>query len=294
MTEIENKNRGWQRLLLFILPYIFIVGSFQLIGGLITGFDTTNTDITNPDLNQTSLQRLSMFFFGMLGTFLVIWVFMKFVDKEKFVNLGFQTKNRFYEFILGIGIGLVIMILGYSLLILFKEITFYRIVFDFKEIIISILLFTFVSITEETLMRGYILRNLMISLNKYIALIVSSILFSLLHSFNPNIDLFSLFNLFLAGILLGLSYIYTKNLWFPIALHLSWNLFQTLFGFNVSGEDAYSLIEFKINEANLFNGGTFGFEGSILSIVAQIISIIGIAIYYNHKKINHNNDYNSV
>ena len=85
MTEIENKNRGWQRLLLFILPYIFIVGSFQLIGGLITGFDTTNTDITNPDLNQTSLQRLSMFFFGMLGTFLVIWVFISLLQLSMFL-----------------------------------------------------------------------------------------------------------------------------------------------------------------------------------------------------------------
>jgi membrane protease YdiL (CAAX protease family) len=32
----------------------------------------------------------------------------------------------------------------------------------------------------------------MISFNKYIALILSSILFSLMHSFNSNIDLFAL------------------------------------------------------------------------------------------------------
>lgn len=129
----------------------------------------------------------------------------------------------------------------------------------------------------------------MISFNKYVALIVSSILFSLMHGFNPNIDLFSLFNIFLAGILLGLSYIYTKNLWFPIALHLSWNLFQTIFGFNVSGQDSYSLIEFSIYENNLLNGGDFGFEGSILSVISMIITIIGIWIYYNREKTNHNN-----
>ena len=66
-------------------------------------------------------------------------------------------------------------------------------------------------------------------------------------------DGFSAMSLFLAGILLGITYIYTKNLWFPVALHLSWNLFQTLFGFNVSGKDFYSLIEFKIQENNLLN-----------------------------------------
>jgi len=28
-----NKYRGWQRILLIIIPYIFIVGIFQVIGG---------------------------------------------------------------------------------------------------------------------------------------------------------------------------------------------------------------------------------------------------------------------
>ena len=48
---------------------------------------------------------------------------------------------------------------------------------------ISILLFTIVAIVEEVLFRGYILKNLMSSFNKYIALFFSSILFSLLYSF---------------------------------------------------------------------------------------------------------------
>jgi hypothetical protein len=110
-----------------------------------------------------------------------------------------------------------------------------------------------------------------------------------MHGFNPNINLFSLTNLFLAGILLGISYIHTKNLWFPIALHFSWNLFQTMYGFNVSGQKSYSLIEFTISKNNIINGGDFGFEGSILSVFAMITTIIGIELYYRRQKTNHNN-----
>ena len=277
MNETVYKIRGWYRILLIILPYIIIVTIFQLIGGLIAG-----VDMNNLASGQTSIQHLIIALFGLLGSFIVLWFFMRFIDGEKFVNLGFQTKNRFNNFIVGILIGLGIMAIGYELLIYLEEIFFLKLTFDTKELIISILLYTIVAVVEETLFRGYILKNLMISFNKYVALVVSSILFSLMHIFNPNVDLFSLFNLFLLGILFGLSYIYTKNLWFPIALHLSWNLFQSLFGFNVSGLDTYSLIEFKINEANLINGGAFGFEGSYLSIIAQIITIIGIGIYYNN------------
>ena len=280
---MENKHRGWQRVLLIILPYIFIVGIFQFMGALITG-----ADLTNINFQKTSEQHVIISLFSLLGTLLVIWVFMKYLDKEKFINLGFNTKNRLNEFIIGIVIGAIIMTFGYLLLLFLGEITFQKTIFDFKEIILSILLFTIVAVMEEILLRGYILRNLMVSFNNYVALFISSIIFASIHAFNPNIDLFSMTNIFLAGILLGISYIHTKNLWFPIALHLSWNLFQAFFGFNVSGQDSYSLIEFSISENTILNGGAFGFEGSILSVIAMIITIIGIAIYYDRKKTNHN------
>lgn len=277
---MENKQRGWQRVLLIILPFIFTVGIFQVIGALIAG-----ADLNNILIQKTSEQDLIMSFFSLIGTLLLIWIFMKYLDKEKFTNLGFDTKNRLYEFIIGIIIGAIIMTIAYLLLLFLGEINFQSVIFDFKEIIISILIFTIVSVMEEVVFRGYILKNLMISFNKYIALIVSSILFSLVHGLNPNIDLFSLINIFFAGILLGISYIHTKNLWFPIALHLSWNLFQTIFGFNVSGQKFYSLIEFSIPENNLINGGDFGFEGSILSVIAMILIIVGIEFFYRRQKL---------
>ena len=280
---MKNKHRGWQRVLLIIIPYIFIVGIFQYIGSLIT-----KVDFTNINFQKSSEQEVILSFFSLLGTLLVIGVFMKFLDKEKFINLGFETKNRLNEFLIGIIIGAVIMSTGYLLLLLLGEIYFQKTIIDFKEIILSIILFIVIAVSEEILMRGYVLRNLMISFNKYVALLISAIVFSLIHGFNPNIDLFSMTNIFLAGILLGLSYIHTQNLWFPIALHLSWNLFQTILGFNVSGQDSYSLLEFSIKENSLLNGGEFGFEGSILSSIAMLITIIGIAFYYDRKKTNHN------
>lgn len=278
-SETKNRHRGWLRVLGIIFPYFIIVGVFQLIGYLISG-----VDVNDINFEKTSEQKMIINFFSLIGTFFVLWIFMKYNDKEPFIKLGFQTKNRLKDFIAGILIGAIIMASGYAILLSLEEIHFERILFDIKEITISILLFIMVAIAEEVLFRGYILKNLMVSFNKYVALIVSSILFALLHGFNPNIDLFSLTNLFLCGILLGLSYIYTKNLWFPIALHLSWNLFQSLFGFNVSGQDFYSLVEFNIIENNLLNGGAFGFEGSILSILFQLVVIFSIGYYYTRKK----------
>lgn len=271
---------GWQRIIVLIIPYLFIAGIFQVFGGLIAGID-----IADFESQKTSYQHLLISIFDLIGTFFVLWIFMKFVDKEHFIKLGFESKGKLKTFVIGIFIGLIIMTLGYLILIYLKEIFFIRINFQFRELLVTIALYSIVAVVEETLFRGYILKNFMNSLNKNIALIISSILFSLMHCINPSINFFSLLDLFLAGIVLGLPYIYTKNLWFSIAMHLSWNLFQTLYGFNVSGLDTYSIIEFRIIDANLINGGAFGFEGTYLSIIAEILTLVGIEIYY--KKTNH-------
>ncbi len=271
--------KGWQRILILIFPYFLIVGIFQFIGLIIAG-----VDFSNIEAEKTSQQHVIVAFFTFFGTFALLWFFMKYVDDEKFVNLGFQIKNRIKDINVGVILGFLIMSAGLLTLISLNQVEFLKYNFSVKDIVLAILVYIIVAITEEVLFRGYILRNFMGSFNNYMALVVSSILFALAHGFNPSMDWFSYLNLFLAGILLGATYVYTKNLWFPIALHFSWNFFQTLFGFNVSGQDFYSLIEFKILDKNMINGGDFGFEGSIFSIIAQVLLITAIFLYYERIK----------
>lgn len=275
----QFKIAGWARVLLILIPYLFVVGVFQIIGGALVDFDFIDQNI-----QKTSEQKLIIQFFSFLGTSLVVFIFLKYIDKEKIIDIGFQTRKRNKEFWTGFLVGFLIMLLGFGLLEIMDEIQFQEIIFKPKEILLSIGLFILVSFTEEILLRGYVLRNLMYSFNKYIALIISAILFSLMHAWNPNIDIIGFTNIFLAGILLGITYIHTKNLWFPIALHFSWNFFQTIFGFNVSGQNTYSAIKFGMVENTLLNGGSFGFEGSILSLISILITIIAITKHYSRKK----------
>ena len=276
---MKTKHRGWIHILLLIIPYILIIAIFQLIGYGLAGYEFDDSADKENVFREVYGSYLTL---G--ATLLTLWLFMRFVDRLPFVELGFQIKDRLKEFFVGVLAGGVIMIVGFLILIAFNEINFTNFFYDGIQLLLSILLFISVAVLEEVLLRGYILRNLMISFNKYVALVISSLLFASMHLANPNMDLFSFIDLFLAGILLGISYIYTKNLWFPIGLHLGWNFFQSLLGFNVSGQDFYSLVEFKIAEANTFNGGAFGFEGSILSVIAEILFIFTIWYYYFKKQ----------
>jgi len=272
--------QGWARILILILPYMFSVMIFMLIGSLIAGIPLT--ELENP---KTSKQELAVLISIFLGTLFILWFFIKFIDNEPFINLGFHFKNKLKDIYMCLFLGLLIMGGGYLVLLNSNEIFFLKNNFNSNEFLIMTGKFVAVAFIEEMLTRGYILRNLMYSFDKFVALVISSIIFSFMHGANPHMDWFTFLDLFLAGLLLGITYIYTKNLLFPITLHFSWNFFQSLFGFNVSGKDSYSWIEFEIKENNIFNGGDFGFEGSVYSSIIQIILIIAIVIYYEKKQL---------
>ena len=287
MKKVTN-HKGWLTAILSIIPFFIFVSFFQGIG---VGFSSASAErgiidfdfdkyLEIEDMKDFLVADTIIQYFDLIGVLLLLWILMRFVDKEPFIKLGFSLKGKINDIILGMTLGLLLMAVGYTILILLGEIKFIAFNYDLKNIILLFLLFIAVSIAEETYVRCYVLKNLLKSYNPIISLIISSAIFSLLHFFNPNVNYIALTELFIAGILLGISYVYTKNLWFPIALHLSWNFFQVMFGFNVSGMDTYSLIEFEIIENNNINGGDFGFEGSYLSILFSLIMMYFLWKYY--------------
>lgn len=136
-------------------------------------------------------------------------------------------------------------------------------------------LFFLVAIFEETLLRGILLGKLLDGgMPKYAALLLSSVLFSALHLFNPNFSWLPFLNIFLAGILLGASYIYTRNLWFPIFLHWFWNWLQgPVLGYGVSGMQLGDpVLKLNFSGPDMLSGRVFGFEGSLLCTLLMIIA----------------------
>ncbi len=269
----------WLKLCLFFITWFtFSVISEIISIGLLPQFSNKVNAI------HTLPVRTIKHLFQLVATLTSIWFFLKFIDKVSLISIGFHTKGRLKDILLGIVLGFVIMAIAYSLLINLNEITFDSYLIDLKSIVYSIIFFISVSVLEEALCRGYILGQLLETSNKYVALVISSIIFTALHSLNPNMAAIPVLNLFLAGILLGITYIYTKNLWFPIALHFSWNFFQgSIFGFEVSGQKLYSVIQQTRPEDNVLNGGNFGFEGSLLATFMLLNAIFFIWRFYEKK-----------
>jgi membrane protease YdiL (CAAX protease family) len=152
---------------------------------------------------------------------------------------------------------------------------------------VQLLSFTAVAINEELFSRGYVQGLIKYHFNTKAAVIVSSLLFALLHSFNPGVfnNPLPLLNLLLAGVLLGVSREVSGGLWMPIGIHLTWNFFQgNVYGFAVSGLEVESVIRLEQTGNAIISGGSFGAEGSLLTSLILIVGTYGVYKYYHAKK----------
>lgn len=127
---------------------------------------------------------------------------------------------------------------------------------------------------EELLFRGYPFQKIWRT-HRLGAVLFSSVLFAALHAGNNAFSLLAMANLFFAGILLALAYARYERLWFPIGIHLGWNLLSgPILGYNVSGYVSSATVLRTIGRGSPWlTGGLFGIEGSVWIVVVELAGI---------------------
>lgn len=188
------------------------------------------------------------------GSFLAAWTLLKNWDHLPIADLGLSLKGRTKDIFWGTFVALAIYAVGFGILYAMGEVEIAAVHFSAYELLLSWILMLLVALTEEIAFRGFVLGHLLTAgANRFVALFLSSALFSLMHIFNPNFSLIAFLNILLAGILIGSTYIYTRNLWFAIALHLFWNWLQgPILGFEVSGGRlGGTLLSLELPEENI-------------------------------------------
>ena len=127
---------------------------------------------------------------------------------------------------------------------------------------------------EELLFRGYLFQKLW-RRHRLGAVLFTSLMFAALHADNTAVSLLAMANLFFAGVLLALAYVRYERLWFPIGIHLGWNLLSgPILGYNVSGYiPGESVLRTVGRGAPWLTGGLFGIEGSVWIVVVELAGI---------------------
>jgi uncharacterized protein len=258
-------HAGWLRALL----YAIIIGILAVAARM------------NIFPEKFRLLYFSLIFF--IAALIITYAFRRWVDRKSFISLGLNFEGYGRDAVAGGTLS--VFIVGASCLLLkgTGHLKWMDIIFDPKAMFMAFGSIFIVAFYEELIFRGYILNNLMTSFPKWLALLISALLFMFFH-WNP-IGFFPMMNMLIAGLILGLNYVYTRNLWFSICFHIGLNFMEgPVMGY--SGESAYqTLLQTELTGDGNITGGAFGLEGSLVFTAISLIS--GVALYlFLQKKIN--------
>lgn len=292
----ERRLRAGWRLLIHLALWMFtplllneaLGGTLaRLLGSLIPDF------VVVPS-NRAALSGLTL-----VATLASTWFAARFLDRRSLRDLGLQMDSAWWrDLAFGLGLGAALMTLVF---LAERALGWVTVVKTFSVepadtpfavgILAPVVVFVVVGISEEILSRGYQTRNMAEGFNfggrhprraLVAAWTVSSLLFGMLHVFNPNSTWISTLNLMLAGLFLGLGLVLTGRLGLPIGLHITWNFFQgNVFGFPVSGNDFTSATFIAIRQGGptLWTGGAFGPEAGLIGVAAILLGSLLIVLW---------------
>ena len=110
-----------------------------------------------------------------------------------------------------------------------------------------------------------------------------ALMFGLVHKDSPGFSLISFLNISISGFIYGYLFLVQKDILAAWSMHFSWNLIQIFAGLPVSGKylPTASLMGNTITGAreNIISGGSYGPEGSIVTVLVQLCLLIVLLRY---------------
>jgi membrane protease YdiL (CAAX protease family) len=263
-------NKFFQFPLVRIIIAMLFVGVGIAIGQTILNLLRSGLSITN-----IGLANLLAFVLVTPATYFAYWIYVRYLEKRELTELG--SSNAFQEIGLGslIGFGLFSFIIAILWLL-----GFYR-VNGINFVVLSLigaLVGAFVSaFAQELIFRAVIYRITEEWLGTWWALLISALLFGLIHLSSAGATILSALSVALqAGVLLAAAYVLTHRLWMALGLHMAWDFANDgIFGVGVAGQSGqalHGLLQADLNGPKLLTGGALGVEASIITLVVMLIA----------------------
>ena len=261
MTQAaEPKTPVLLRVLQFPLTSLVLLGGVLFVlMGVKNGFSAKYA--TQPLMNLAAVAAMSAL------SLAVYMAFVRWVERRTVTELSLPGMGR------ELGVGLLGGASLYSMCVLIlMALGIYR-VDGFNPVsfmLPAVAMALGSGVIEELVFRGALFRIVEEWLGSWVSVVVSSLVFGLVHLANPASTLTgALFISVEAGLLLAAAYMVTRRLWLAMGFHMAWNFTQSgIFSGVVSGSDsAPGLIKATIQGPDLLTGGSFGLEASVIACV---------------------------
>lgn len=280
---------GWRLLLQFVLFLLFVLIMMLAKGAFIS----------------SSLKIYEAFAMGIAGVGSV-WTAAVLLDKRSPLEYGLGW-NKIWKQELALGLGLGTLAMTVIFLIQWSagwlsitgygwerasSLPYYLWILSYLGAMVII------GFYEELIFRGYQILNMIegfqsqttsLRVASLLAILISSVIFGLLHAGNPNATLISTLNIVFAGVILAIPFLVTGRLAVSIGIHISWNFIQGgFYGFAVSGTSFRgSFIQIEQTGASYLTGGSFGPEAGLMGIMGMMlmVTLFGIYVYMKEEPI---------
>jgi membrane protease YdiL (CAAX protease family) len=265
----------WLAVLLSI-GFIFIgqvIGSLPLL--LLLGLGAMPTASTPVGM---SLVFLLFFVITLTPTGILLFLWLRFVEKRTVSTLGLEKPGAWKKYLRGLATGAALFSIIVLLLWLPGFVGRQAPAFGLPALLLGALIalpaWAWQSALEEIVVRGWLMPVIGARTGRtWLALLITSLLFAVLHLLNPGTSVLSTVNIALAGLVFGLLVLLEGGIWGACGLHAAWNWIQgTFYGFPTSG-NAFStptVLGLFENGPDVLTGGSFGPEGGLAATVVLI------------------------
>jgi membrane protease YdiL (CAAX protease family) len=239
--------------------------------------------LSNTTLPQSDKDPIAGTIFAILVCAIYIFLYQRY-EKRSVTELSTHNCLRYLTggILLGAGLAAAVILIQYLTHVL--TITATR---PFLPLLPN-LWNTFVnSLVAEILIIGIFFRLTETWLGSYLALLILVIVFIILHITAPGATIISAIAVSMhAAFLLGPTYIYTRSLWAPIAIHFAWDFtYAGLCGASINGYTMEnSLLDTTTNGPETLTGGYFGPQGSVQA--AALCLLTGLLLLQLSRKHN--------
>lgn len=284
-------NRTEMPTLLFVVKKIlafwlcYIAGLFIAEGAVIILHFALEKNMLVGDVFDPQTITLIMYYgyIVMAGVALLYW---KLIEKKPLSEMGLT--KRFGNYLIGILAGVLLLAVSVAAIVFTGSIKYHEI-YNNADILMILLLFGGFIIqgaTEEILCRGIVLHTLKEKTSVAVAVNVSTVLFIMPHCsslFEQGVvyGILGVCNLALISTIFSLLTIRFKSIWAACGLHSFWNaILYSVLGLNLSGNDETVTAIFNMQSVgkNIWNGGEYGIEASIITTV--VLAIAAAIIWY--------------
>lgn len=283
MIDNSDKKYGLRDNVLWISLLTFMLIALGEIMSLLF-----TVRIYNPDYSETF--NLYFPFWAIWLSFMLAIVLIKknryILDKIKYKNGG----NTFKNLLIGFGIGFLMNGTCALTAYLHGDIKLRFDKFEFVPILLMFIVVFIQSSAEELACRGFMYQRIAYRYkHPWAPTIITAVFFMAIHLGNDHISLMPILDLFMSGLVFGAMILYFDSIWMAMGCHTTWNFTQNiLLGLPNSGSvSSYSIFVLDRNSARgsfAYDVG-FGLEGSIMSIVVQVISLaLMIYVYRKYAK----------